>query len=329
MSRPRRKRKSPKSQKSKQSFLIFFLLIMLIFSLAIYTMNQLEKAELEGKALNLNQEQTKGKSPEPTIEKESKQLTSGKEKIPSPAPAKKVQLEEYISTITATPEFSYPVFTSDQSGETINHTAISLSYDEENEQAYWVSYRLTADMLGGSNKRSNKFKEDPKVSTQSASPTDYRLSGYDRGHLAPAGDFTTSGTAMEESFYMSNMSPQVPAFNRGIWKKLEDQVRYWAKANEEIYIICGPVVTEKELTLGQNKVAVPQYFYKVVLDIHPPEYKAIAFLLKNEKSSRPLLDFAITVDSLERFTGLDFFPMLPDTLEYRLENMKNHEIWFE
>jgi endonuclease G, mitochondrial len=76
-------------------------------------------------------------------------------------------------------------------------------------------------------------------------------------------------------------------------------------------------------------VTVPDYFYKVILDIHPPEYKAIAFLMKNEKSNRPLLDFAISVDSLERFTGLDFFPMLPDTLEKRLQNMKNHEIWFE
>ncbi|HSJ68796.1 MAG TPA: DNA/RNA non-specific endonuclease [Anditalea sp.] len=319
MGRVRRNRKSKKNPKRK-SFLVFFGLIFIVFFLAVCTVQQVKETDFPEMTTIPNDDSlSKKELPLPPVE------TQNDEDIVD----RPTEFYNYISTITADPEFKSVNFTTGQEGELISHSAIVLSYNEEHEQAHWVSYKLTSAMLGGKEKRTDKFKEDPKVTTKSASPLDYRLSGYDRGHLAPAGDFTYDATAMAESFYMSNMSPQTPSFNRGIWKKLEDQVRYWAKENEEIYIITGPVIQKKEITLGLNRVTVPDYFYKVILDIHPPEYKAIAFLMKNEKSSRPLLDFAITVDSLERFTGLDFFPMLPDTLEVRLQNMKNHEIWFE
>jgi len=302
------------------SFLVFFLLIFVVFFLAVCSVQQFRDTVIP--------EPSTVKVDDPTSKIENEQIAV--QKVNERKPVNEIRDHfEYVSTVTALPEFRSVAFTSGQKGELITHSAITLSYNEEHEQAHWVSYKLTSAMLKGNEKRTDKFKEDPKVSTKSASPADYRLSGYDRGHLAPAGDFTYDALAMAESFYMSNMSPQTPSFNRGIWKRLEDQVRYWARENEEIYIITGPVITKKEITLGPNKVTVPEYFYKVILDIHPPEYKAIAFLLKNEKSGRPLLDYAITVDSLERFTGLDFFPMLPDTLEKRLQNMKNHEIWFE
>jgi endonuclease G, mitochondrial len=152
---------------------------------------------------------------------------------------KQADLYEYVAAITALPEFKSVNFTIGQKGEIVSHSAIILAYNEEHEQAHWVSYKLTSQMLKGAAKRTDKFKEDPKVSTKSASPTDYRLSGYDRGHLAPAGDFTYDATAMAESFYMSNMSPQIPSFNRGIWKKLEDQVRFWAKENEKSILSPG------------------------------------------------------------------------------------------
>jgi endonuclease G len=91
-------------------------------------------------------------------------------------------------------------------------------------------------------KRKDNFRSDPKVKTGSAALSDYKGSGYDRGHLAPAADFKWSATAMSESFYMSNMSPQVPGFNRGIWKNIESTVRNWAVENDEIYIVTGPVL---------------------------------------------------------------------------------------
>lgn len=319
MGRARRHKKGKNNQKIK-SFLVFIILISLVFFLAVCSVQRYKETDTTEMTTlpNVDSNAKKDSSPHAVH-------TGTKEDSEDKATA----LVNYLAALTALPEFRSVNFTSGQKGELVTHSAITLSYNEEHEQAHWVSYKLTSAMLKGNEKRTDKFKEDPKVSTKSASPTDYRLSGYDRGHLAPAGDFTYDVTAMAESFYMSNMSPQTPSFNRGIWKKLEDQVRYWAKDNEEIYIITGPVITKKEITLGTNKVTVPEYFYKVILDIHPPEYKAIAFLMKNEKSSRPLLDYAITVDSLERFTELDFFPMLPDTLEIRLQNMKNHEIWFE
>ena len=324
MPRPRRPKKTDKRRQNK-SILIFIILIISVFVLALCTVKQFRET-------NIPEEKTATKEA-PTLKKEQPTGQPDAEKPDKSKAAEpkatELAFHQYITTLTADPNFRSVNFTNGQKGELVRHSAILLSYNEEHEQAHWVTYKLTSAMLKGVEKRTDKFKADPKVSTQSASPADYRLSGYDRGHLAPAGDFTYDALAMAESFYMSNMSPQTPSFNRGIWKKLEDQVRYWAKANEEIYIVTGPVIKKKEITLGQNQVTVPEYFYKVIVDLHPPEYKAIAFLMKNEKSTRPLLDFAITVDSLERFTGLDFFPMLPDTLEKRIENMKNHDIWFK
>ena len=102
----------------------------------------------------------------------------------------------------------------------VNHLGYSLSYNEKNEQASWVAYELTADQVRGTVKRKDSFRSDPLIKTGSASLSDYKGSGYDRGHLAPAADMKWSTTAMSESFFMSNMSPQLPGFNRGIWKKL-------------------------------------------------------------------------------------------------------------
>jgi len=326
MPRPRRPKKTNKRRQSK-SVLIFIVLIISVFVLALCTVKQFRETNFP-EEITVNKETPADKKETPFVNKDKPLKKNGKEGQDKSIDAD-LGFHQYITTVTADPNFRSVNFTNGQKGELVSHSAIILSYNEEHEQAYWVSYKLTSAMLKGSEKRTDKFKADPKVSTQSASPTDYRLSGYDRGHLAPAGDFSYDAVAMAESFYMSNMSPQTPSFNRGIWKKLEDQVRYWAKANEEIYIVTGPVIKKKEITLGQNEVTVPEYFYKVIVDLHPPEYKAIAFLMRNEKSTRPLLDFAITVDSLERFAGLDFFPMLPDTLEKRIENMKNHDIWFK
>ena len=96
-----------------------------------------------------------------------------------------------------------------------------MSYLETHEQAEWVYYRLNSNLVSGNVKRSNNFREDKSIRTGSANLSDYKYSGYDRGHLAPAGDMKSSNTGMSESFFMSNISPQTPSFNRGGWKKLE------------------------------------------------------------------------------------------------------------
>ncbi len=119
----------------------------------------------------------------------------------------------------------------------IEHSTYILEYNEKYEHAEWVIHLLTQDRVAGSFERTDNFRPDPKVITGSASLADYKGSGYDRGHLAPAADMKWSENVMSESFFMSNMSPQKPGFNRGIWKSLESIVRTWAIENDEIYIV--------------------------------------------------------------------------------------------
>jgi endonuclease G, mitochondrial len=213
--------------------------------------------------------------------------------------------------------------------EIISHSVIRISYNEKHEQANWVAYKLLSSHIGGPEKRQNKFLSDPKVTSFSAHSDDYKKSGFDRGHLAPAGDFTWSQQAMAESFYMSNISPQQPGFNRGIWKKLEEQARRWALENEELIIVTAGVLKEGLPQIGnRNRVSVPAYYYKILLDIKEPEIKAIAFLMENKASNSPLMSFAISIDSLEAFTGIDFFPALEDNLENQLESTVELQKWF-
>jgi endonuclease G len=175
--------------------------------------------------------------------------------------------------------------------------------------------------------RTNDFREDYKVTTGSASLSDFKGSGYDRGHLAPAGDMKWSSTAMSESFYMSNMSPQKPGFNRGIWKKLESSVRNWADDNGEIYVVTGPILNEQFSTIGYNGVSIPNYYYKVILDYKEPELKGIGFILLHEKSSSSLKSFAVSIDEVERRTGIDFYHLLPDEIENQIESTIDISKW--
>jgi len=206
------------------------------------------------------------------------------------------------------------------SDQIIHHSNYTLNYSEQHEQAKWVAYSLTSSQVYGSVDRTNDFRIDPKVKTGSASLPDYKGSGYDRGHLAPAGDMKSTYTAMSESFYMSNMSPQVPGFNREIWKKLEGTVRNWAVANEKVYITTGAVLTASYPTIGINKVSIPEFYYKVVLDYEQPEIKGIGFILPNQKSDKSLQSYAVSIDEVERFTGIDFFHSLPDNIEEKIES---------
>lgn len=209
----------------------------------------------------------------------------------------------------------------------IQHTAYSFSYNEIYEQANWVAYLLTKEETQKSFERSNKFLPDPEVKTQTANDTDYKNSGYDRGHLAPAADMSWSEITMQESFYYSNMSPQVPSFNRGIWKKCEELVRSWANENDSLYIVTGPVLSEGLPTIGENKVAVPNYYYKVILDYTKPSIKGIGFVFPNAASNENLENFAVNIDSVEVITGIDFYPSLPDEQEELIEKIKCIDCW--
>ena len=209
----------------------------------------------------------------------------------------------------------------------IQHTGFTLSYNEKYEQASWVAYELTADELIKRVKRSDNFKKDSKVSTGSALPSDYAKSGFDRGHLAPAADLSWSEVTMKESFYMSNMSPQKPGFNRGIWKKLEGYVRQWASDNGAIYVVTGGVLNNIDQFIGTSNVGIPKYYYKVILDYTGPEKKGIGFILPNQSSSKKLQLSAVSIDEVEALTGINFFHSIPDNEESLLESQFNVNQW--
>lgn len=212
--------------------------------------------------------------------------------------------------------------------DVVKHTYYTLSYNEDNEQANWVYYCLTDSMvLQSKEERTNRFAVDKLVKTGSAKSSDYTKSGFDRGHLCPAADMGFNRAAMEESFLMSNVSPQLPDFNRGIWKSLEEKVREWAREEHRLYIVTGPVFKNDQGEIGTNRVTVPGYFFKVIFD---PESnpKMIAFLIPNAKTNRPLTDFAVPTDQIEQLTGFDFFSQLPDDPETKLEGNVALGGWF-
>ncbi|MFC6097063.1 DNA/RNA non-specific endonuclease [Flavobacterium qiangtangense] len=212
-------------------------------------------------------------------------------------------------------------------GAVVFHDNYSLSYNEKYEQAEWVFYELKNRNVSNNNFQRPYFIFDPKVKTQSADYRNYKNSGYDRGHLCPAGDMKFSKEAFDETFYTSNISPQKNDFNGGVWNRLEQKTRYWSQKYNDIYVVTGGILTEGLETIGREKVAVPKYFYKILMDETDGEFKMIAFLVPHESSKKPLYEFVVSVDEIEKLTGIDFFPGLPDTIENELEQRSDYKSW--
>ena len=227
---------------------------------------------------------------------------------------------------TNTPSWGCPLL---NPGEKITkHSAYSVSYNHKHMQANWVAYEIKLSNTQGLAERESRFIVDPIILPHTARTEDYTKSGFDRGHLAPAADMKYSSQAMAESFYTSNVSPQRPGLNRGIWKLLEEKIRDWAPANHPLFIVTGPVLTD---TLTQfigryNRISVPKRFYKVVLDTAQPA-RAIGFVFSNIGSSLPLTHFALSIDAVEKITGRDFFPNLIDTREATIEKSVQLQRW--
>ena len=209
----------------------------------------------------------------------------------------------------------------------IEHKAYTVDYNEEWRLANWVAYPLTAEHTKGPVERYNKFDADPLVKGATAQWWDYKHTTYDRGHLVPAGDMKWDETAMRECFYLSNIAPQDHTFNEGDWNYLENRVRGWANFFGEVYVVCGPIVSKHPETIGENCIAVPDSFFKVVLCDMRGEWNAIGFICPNDPTHHNLSHYCRTVDEVERITGLDFFPLLPDDVEERIEAGYDKEAW--
>jgi endonuclease G len=213
--------------------------------------------------------------------------------------------------------------------EVIRHSAMFLCYDEAHEQAKWVAHIISPDVITGGFSRSNDFREDPKVKTGTAVKEDYWDTGYDRGHMAPSADFRWSKKALSESYFYSNMSPQKPELNRESWAILEDRLRYTViTSGEPLIVITGPVLEPGLPNIGTvNKVTIPKLNYKVALDLTGTEIKGIGFIMRNGKNEYPTFSYAVTIDSIEKITGINFFASLPEDLQNQLESKIDISLW--
>lgn len=210
----------------------------------------------------------------------------------------------------------------------LKRTGYVASYNKTTMLPNWVAWHLTAERTEGSAKRSGvDFAEDTEVPEPRATDWDYYNSGYDRGHMCPAADNKWSKKAMEESFLFTNMCPQNGNLNRGDWNEMEMACRKWAKKYGDLYIVCGPILYKgKHKTIGKNKVVVPEAFFKVVLRTGD-DPQAIGFIYKNTSGNRPKDSYVNTVDEVERITGIDFFPSLPDNVEKNVEATADIANW--
>jgi len=223
-----------------------------------------------------------------------------------------------------TNEYFLPTSTTNQ---IIHHEGFSLSYSEPHEQAEWVAYELKKSHLSKTNFKRPYFEIDKAVKTGAANWRNYKRSGYDRGHLCPAGDRKYSQSAHDETFLTSNISPQKHDFNSGIWNTLEQKVRYWASKYDGVYVVTGGVLKGSMKTIGDEDVSVPNQFYKVLIDNNSGKTKVIAFLMPHKNSSKPLYEYVVSVDEIEELTGIDFFPELEDTIEKKLEASSSYKDW--
>jgi len=234
-------------------------------------------------------------------------------------------VDETTQTVQTTAEtvdsvhYEIPKMENGNAEQIITHVGYTVSYNGEWLIPNWVAYELTAGETDGKEKRNSKFSPDPMVKGVAVLHEDYKKSGYDRGHMAPAADMKWSEQAMDESFYTTNICPQNGNNNRGDWKDLEELARDWAMKYGNIYICCGPIVSAGYSTIGTKNIVVPQEFFKVFLRRDGDNWHAIGFVMQNKAQSRPLMTYALSIDEVETKTGIDFFYNLPDSIESRVE----------
>ncbi len=240
------------------------------------------------------------------------------------SPASATRTTTYMVPETTVSKDYWP---SSSTGAVVHHNHYMLSYSEKHEQAEWVAYRVDRSHITQDDRTRPYFIQDPKVKTASADWRNYKGSGYNRGHLCPAGDRKFTQAAYDETFYTSNISPQHPDFNGGVWNRLEQQVRRWAKSEGPLTVVTAGVLRGNLPTIGREQVAVPQYFYKIVAKGEGEALKVIAFLIPNEKTDVGLKRFVVPVDQVEELTGIDFFQGVPSELQEKLEATVNTKAW--
>ena len=209
----------------------------------------------------------------------------------------------------------------------VRHKHFFLSYSEEHEQAEWVAYYLMSENNRQHHFERPYFLQDPLVDTESAHWKNYKDTGYDKGHLVPAADMKFSKEAYNETFYTSNVAPQNKEFNSGIWNRLEQKARYWAEKHTAIFIVTGSILHDNLITIGEEKVSVPDYFFKILVRIQNDGLVMIPFLVPNKKSDAPLYNFATTINEIEAITGIDFNQKISEKIEEKIQKEMSYKEW--
>ena len=218
------------------------------------------------------------------------------------------------------------VVPSGMSDTLVRYDAFDVHFNSERGIANCASYELVNNELYGTAERGNEFMADPGVKGCPV-PEDYAGSGFDRGHLVPAGDLKWNGTAMRQSFLLTNVGPMHKALNEGGWAKLEEKVREWTARDSALLVFTGPVASDGDTTLTSGRVKVPSAYYKVIMAPCVSPRRTIAFIYPNGLSGGRLRQYAVSVDEVERRTGLDFFPTLPTDEQQRLESNMHLDAW--
>ncbi len=230
-----------------------------------------------------------------------------------------------------TRDLPLPAPLSDRPEQILTRKAYVVSYNKDTRQPNWVAWRLTAAHTDGPVPRPmTAWHDDKEVPQPRACYQDYRGTSWDRGHMCPAGDNKWDSTAMYESFLMTNACPQDKALNSGVWNQIEMDCRQWARRYGEIVIVCGPVFLNGEHdSIGEHCIPVPDAFFKVILSPNTTPKKAIAFICPNRSCGGTMKSYAVSVDEVEKRTGMNFFNALPDDVENRIEGTCNINQWLD
>lgn len=207
------------------------------------------------------------------------------------------------------------------------YTGFALSFNADNHTPNWVAWELLGSETDGPQSRGNLFWKDDEI-IGCPDVSDYKKSGFDRGHMCPAADQKWSEKAMTDCFSFANMAPQDHALNAGAWQTLEKKERHWARRDSAILIVAGPVYEDADsCRIGGIGVRVPSAFFKVIVAPYIDWPRGIAFVYPNMASPGNMENYVVTIDDVERITGLDFFHNLPDDIEEKVESVSSFRDW--
>lgn len=314
--KPIKKKKSTKPQKQERDLMWLFLKLLLVIAIVVVIIILVKR---------YSKPSTPNQSVAPV-----KELLEAEETTCQEVVIEETEKEEPQNRVVVSySNLEIPKWETSTSQQLVTNLGYTSSYNISYGIPNWVAYEITrSEATSIEAERKDKFMPDPKVKGHSATNADYKGSGYDKGHMAPAADMKWSQIVMDQSFYFTNICPQAPGLNRGAWKNLEEDIRLWAIRDSALVVICGPLFTQEPVRyIPQTQVAIPDAYFKVVCSPYTPEPRGIAFIFPNAKASKHPREYVTTINSVEQITGMDFLSQLPDETENQIEETSNYTLW--